>query len=1627
MGKARRLLALLLALALLPCFCAALAEGEEQKVPDAKAVYEHDGVTYYQVQRDDDKAGLESPAHFYLDLMKNDRKDKSESKTNALGDYSTADLWAIIGWSCLMGNILDYEHVTEKDTITSILQEAVEKHDLIEKKDSTKVPHWGYCTDAVYAESIDAAQEELYDTMSKKLYGRTNFATVIYDVSKYPEPAVASTRQPVVGTAYHFENISGCSGVFVYLTDFKVVALLPDADDKSGNPYVQSIVEQPEPSKQSLDSDVINLTLEPVTASQTVSSSWSTTVGSTVSHSSSYSFAESISLGMEFNIFGQKLTTKLGFKAEQAFSDGWSSSTTQSQSESVSRSVTVPLPPYTKALMEQENGKAKYETKYNCPIGLRFTVRILGYGGTISGTTITSLRQYYQFGPDARADINKRAILDGDLDSEITDEYSYAIHWPQVAKVKAKDFDAYDYIRAAAKFVPFGPTNATFTEELNTMNTSVKSIVPVEPLSVIKLQAPNVSFVSDQPVSYGNFNYLHADMKVGDSSYTNLLNLSGQNVDGAAYYGFNPRLGHWEVTDAQGNLLGDDAPVRTEKQNSGTTKYIAQKPGTCFLKYFIDEESYLRDAMSPDEGYTTNKELIMTAALEITVTEDAAKPTHTVAVTGSYAGQVRRDAEKLDENGLAVSIRDESGKEIDEAYTWEAQELPARGISLSADGAVQFTKPGAFHVRAVCQAHSIASDWVEITAVEKGPARIVTPPTAREGLYDGREQSLLVPGEVEGGTMVYCLDTDTSNAAFTEVGRVFSADVPKTSQAGTYKIWYKALGDATHTDSQVSYLIATVLRSPVQPVKPDSDALVYNGKAQALVEAGTVVGGTLQYFLGDKAPDKDGDWSADIPTGTDAGNYTVWYRVKGDKNHNDSDPASLSVTIEKKPLLVTPNDAAKAYGDADPALTWTADGLVGRDSLIGKLERVKGENVGAYAIRQGSLSPSDNYALTFNEGLFEIEPKAITVKANDATAVYGEADPELEYTVDGLVGKDKLTGWLARKDGVNVGKYPITQGTLAASGNYTLNFEGAAFTITKRPVTVTAQAVSKTYGDSDPELEYTVEGLMEPDQLTGSPARKAGENAGDYAITRGTLAASDNYTLNFNEGRFTITPKAITVKAKDATAVYGETDPELEYTVTGLVGSDKLIGRLAREDGVNVGKYPITQGSLAASGNYTLNFEGAVFTITKRPVTVKAHTASKTYGNGDPELKYTIEGLMEPDQLTGKLIREAGENVGAYIIGKGSLAVDRNYKLTFKGAKFTINPRTVTVTAKDASKVVGSADPKLTYSVKGLVNGDTMKGRLSRQAGETPGSYTINQGTLRASKNYAIRFNGANLTITAREQLPVAPDFTLLAKMTAEKDSTIFFSWTKVDGAIGYDVFFKDCDGDQDYTLYKSVMGLNFRVEGLKKGRAYKGYVRAWTNKNGNKAYIGEASPVVHCIVGGYNNTTTNAKSVKLNKTRLTLVKGKSSVLKASAEGAKSGRKVLKHTWTIRYYSSNANVAKVNRNGKVTAVEGGVCWIYAITNDGLRARARVRVISAPQKISFAKASYTVKRGKTLKMAKQVKLKPAGVESILGWTSSDPTVATVSADGVVKGVKKGRVTITVVAENGRKAKVTVDVK
>ena len=522
----------------------------------------------------------------------------------------------------------------------------------------------------------------------------------------------------------------------------------------------------------------------------------------------------------------------------------------------------------------------------------------------------------------------------------------------------------------------------------------------------------------------------------------------------------------------------------------------------------------------------------------------------------------------------------------------------------------------------------------------------------------------------------------------------------------------------------------------------DADpALTYQITSGSLV-SGDAFTGSLSRTAGENV----GAYPINQGTLTAGGNYNLSY-------------VGANLTIGQRNITVTADAKSKAYGNADPALTYqiTSGSLVSGDAFTGSLSRTAGENVGAYPINQGTLTAGGNYNLSYVGANLTIGQRSITVTADAKSKAYGDADPALTHQVTSgsLVGGDSITGSLSRTTGEAVGAYPINQGTLTAGSNYNMTYAGANFTIGQRNITVTADAKTKVYGNADPALTYQITSgsLVNGDTITGSLARTAGETVGAYPINRGTLTAGSNYNMTYAGANLSITQRAITVTADAKSKVYGNADPALTYQITSgsLVNGDAITGSLSRTAGEAVGAYPINQGTLTAGGNYNLGFVGANLTISQRSITITADAKSKVYGNADPALTYQITGgsLVNGDAITGSLSRTAGEAVGAYPINQGTLTAGGNYNLGFVGANLTISQRSITVTADAKSKAYGTADPVLTYQVTtgSLMSGDAFTGSLSRTPGESVGTYPINQGTLSAGGNYNMAYVGANLTI----------------------------------------------------------------------------------------------------------------------------------------------------------------------------------------------------------------------------------------------------------------------------------------
>lgn len=155
------------------------------------------------------------------------------------------------------------------------------------------------------------------------------------------------------------------------------------------------------------------------------------------------------------------------------------------------------------------------------------------------------------------------------------------------------------------------------------------------------------------------------------------------------------------------------------------------------------------------------------------------------------------------------------------------------------------------------------------------------------------------------------------------------------------------------------------------------------------------------------------------------------------------------------------------------------------------------------------------------------------------------------------------------------------------------------------------------------------------------------------------------------------------------------------------------------------------------------------------PITVTADSFSRIYGTTDPILTYHITSgsLSGTDTFSGSLARVPGENVGTYTISLGTLSLPPMYTLTYVSGTLTVTPATLTITANNQSRPLGTANPAFTASYSGFVAGDdpsVVSGlTLSTSATTTSpaGAYRIVPGGATA-QNYTINYVNGTLTIT---------------------------------------------------------------------------------------------------------------------------------------------------------------------------------------------------------------------------------------------------------------------------------------
>ena len=489
-------------------------------------------------------------------------------------------------------------------------------------------------------------------------------------------------------------------------------------------------------------------------------------------------------------------------------------------------------------------------------------------------------------------------------------------------------------------------------------------------------------------------------------------------------------------------------------------------------------------------------------------------------------------------------------------------------------------------------------------------AKVTAPPTAYPDLkYTGSEQFLLNSvATATGGIVQYSLDNSN-----------WSTDIPKGKDAKTYTVYYKAVGDSTHSDSAVANISVKI------DPKDISSATIGSIADQSYT--GSAITPALEVKDGTATLTQDTDYTvscSDIYVGsatltiTGKGNYTG---EKKGVNFN-------IVAAEQNPRFTTPVDLVSGGHRLD--LTTLVSGAKGQMSFT----------ISGVTSTHAELE-SDGYTLT-STGIPGTVNINVSITAKDEG---GDSAPEYNaYT-----GPNAITVNVVKKTAapLTVTQADTTYGSALANPDYdTTNMIASSLRVTYKgrgttsytenttmPNDAGTYTVKVTYETATEILSGTADFTIEPKSISGA-----------------TVTPSDT-SLEYNGSAQTVT-----VTVKDG--AYPLTK-DTAYTVT------------SGNSGTDVGSYTVT---VTGQGNYK-DTAKATWKITKRDLTVTPEpNQSKKFGTEDPTLTFMPTGAVsgQTPSFTGALSRAEGVNVGQYDITLGTLAMTDDNSSGFKASNYTL-------------------------------------------------------------------------------------------------------------------------------------------------------------------------------------------------------------------------------------------------------------------------------------------------------------------------------------------------------------------
>lgn len=494
--------------------------------------------------------------------------------------------------------------------------------------------------------------------------------------------------------------------------------------------------------------------------------------------------------------------------------------------------------------------------------------------------------------------------------------------------------------------------------------------------------------------------------------------------------------------------------------------------------------------------------------------------------------------------------------------------------------------------------------------------------------------------------------------------------------------------------------------------------LEYSGLPQALVDAGSSDKGTMEYSTDNI------NYSASLPTGTDAKDYTVWYRVKGDGNHNDTVGTKLAAPVNIAPqevaapkIELTPSSASYNGGVYQPEVTVKDNNnrVIPEGEYTVTYVADGGKNwkdQGTYTVTITDVD-GGNYNLTGDDAarsaVFTILPAdqtPLTIVGQPGRVQYGDS-----FGLSATGGSSSAVVWSITDNGVasidqngmvkvlKSGGATVTA-TKAADGGHAASTVTWSFNAEKKPVTPIVTAKDKEFDGNDTAqlvITWRDGDLLNGDtiDLTSILSGKfdsANAGTGKNVTITGTAPDSDRYAITIpGSTTASITPKAATLS--------GGTPTTLEYTgsaqnlVTGITATDGVVAYSTDGSyytqlvptGTKAGTYPVWYKA-QASGNYK-DSDPVRLNVTINPKELTLTGADITLSPDSFEYDGTAK---KPDVVVrdGSVIIPAGEYTVSYDnnVNAGTATVtitdnaDGNY--TVSGSKtFAITAGAASLTA----------------------------------------------------------------------------------------------------------------------------------------------------------------------------------------------------------------------------------------------------------------------------------------------------------------------------------------------------------